>query len=121
MANVVSLSHTALGSYSSRPIRASSNGSLSAVAAPLIESVPKSGGPAILELPLNKIRRPLMRTRANDPEKVNELMESIRLIGLQEPETYRRKPCGGGKGCGLGLAPRAVVRDNFSSQDLDLS
>ncbi|RWW25641.1 hypothetical protein GW17_00010009 [Ensete ventricosum] len=85
MANVVSLSHTALGSYSSRPIRASSNGSLSALAAPLIESVPKSGGPAILELPLNKIRRPLMRTRANDPEKVKELMESIRLIGLQEP------------------------------------
>lgn len=48
-------------------------------------SKPKSGGPAILELPLNKIRRPLMRTRANDPEKVKELMESIRQIGLQEP------------------------------------
>ncbi|XP_010260604.1 PREDICTED: sulfiredoxin, chloroplastic/mitochondrial [Nelumbo nucifera] len=48
-------------------------------------SAPKSGGPMILELPLDKIRRPLMRTRANDPEKVKDLMESIRVIGLQEP------------------------------------
>ncbi|CAL9071415.1 unnamed protein product, partial [Musa textilis] len=77
MANLVSLSHTALCTYASRPIRASSNG--------VPFSKPKSGGPAILELPLNKIRRPLMRTRANDPEKVKELMESIRQIGLQEP------------------------------------
>ncbi|CAL9080563.1 unnamed protein product, partial [Musa acuminata var. zebrina] len=77
MANLVSLTHTALCSYTSRPIRASSNG--------VPFSKPKSGGPAILELPLNKIRRPLMRTRANDPEKVKELMESIRQIGLQEP------------------------------------
>ncbi|RWR88540.1 sulfiredoxin, chloroplastic/mitochondrial [Cinnamomum micranthum f. kanehirae] len=45
----------------------------------------KSGGPVILEIPLDKIRRPLMRTRANDPKKVEELMESIREIGLQEP------------------------------------
>ncbi|KAI4371208.1 hypothetical protein MLD38_019471 [Melastoma candidum] len=43
------------------------------------------GGPVILELPLDKIRRPLMRTRANDPNKVQELMDSIRLIGLQVP------------------------------------
>ncbi|KAL0442322.1 UNVERIFIED_CONTAM: Sulfiredoxin, chloroplastic/mitochondrial [Sesamum latifolium] len=46
-------------------------------------SVPQSGGPVVLELPLDKIRRPLMRTRANDPQKVKELMESIREIGLQ--------------------------------------
>lgn len=48
-------------------------------------SVPQSGGPVILELPLDKIRRPLMRTRANDPQKVKELMESISEIGLQVP------------------------------------
>ncbi|PQP92392.1 sulfiredoxin chloroplastic/mitochondrial [Prunus yedoensis var. nudiflora] len=43
------------------------------------------GGPKILELPLDKIRRPLMRTRANDPIKVQELMDSISEIGLQTP------------------------------------
>ncbi|KAH7546074.1 hypothetical protein FEM48_Zijuj01G0162100 [Ziziphus jujuba var. spinosa] len=43
------------------------------------------GGPVIVELPLDKIRRPLMRTRANDPIKVKELMDSIREIGLQVP------------------------------------
>lgn len=47
--------------------------------------VPQSGGPVILELPVDKIRRPLMRTRANDPRKVQELMDSIREIGLQVP------------------------------------
>ena len=46
---------------------------------------PQSGGPAILELPVDKIRRPLMRTRANDPQKVKELMDSISEIGLQVP------------------------------------
>ncbi|GLT97136.1 hypothetical protein SLE2022_147180 [Rubroshorea leprosula] len=45
----------------------------------------QSGGPVILELPLDKIRRPLMRTRANDPNKVKELMDSIKEIGLQVP------------------------------------
>ncbi|KAG5073613.1 hypothetical protein JHK84_054844 [Glycine max] len=43
------------------------------------------GGPVILELPLDKIRRPLMRTRANDQNKVLELMDSIKEIGLQVP------------------------------------
>ena len=42
-------------------------------------------GPVILELPVDKIQRPLLRTRSNDPEKVKELMESIREIGLQVP------------------------------------
>ncbi|CAJ2650284.1 unnamed protein product [Trifolium pratense] len=42
-------------------------------------------GPVILELPLDKIRRPLMRTRSNDPIKVQELMDSISQIGLQVP------------------------------------
>lgn len=46
-----------------------------------------NGGPVVLELPLDKIRRPLMRTRANDPNKVQELMDSIRQIGLQVPVT----------------------------------
>ncbi|XP_019150490.1 PREDICTED: sulfiredoxin, chloroplastic/mitochondrial [Ipomoea nil] len=45
----------------------------------------QSGGPVIVELPIDKIRRPLMRTRANDPGKVQELMDSIRQIGLQVP------------------------------------
>lgn len=54
-------------------------------------SVPSSsnqsgkGGPIIIELPLNQIRRPLMRTRSNDPHKVQELMDSIAQIGLQVP------------------------------------
>ena len=46
---------------------------------------PEAKGPVILELPIDKIRRPLLRTRSNDPEKVKELMESIREIGLQVP------------------------------------
>ncbi|GAB2274045.1 hypothetical protein Dimus_008814 [Dionaea muscipula] len=45
----------------------------------------QSAGPVIMELPLDKIRRPLMRTRENDPQKVKELMDSIREIGLQVP------------------------------------
>ncbi|XWS40453.1 hypothetical protein CRYUN_Cryun18bG0141600 [Craigia yunnanensis] len=45
----------------------------------------QNGGPVVLELPLDKIRRPLMSTRANDPNKVQELMNSIREIGLQVP------------------------------------
>ncbi|OMO92343.1 ParB-like nuclease [Corchorus olitorius] len=45
----------------------------------------QNGGPVVLELPLDKIRRPLMRTRANDPNKVQDLMDSIREIGLQVP------------------------------------
>lgn len=48
---------------------------------------PKSGV-MIKEIPLDKIRRPLMRTRTNDPVKVKELMESIREIGLQQPVTF---------------------------------
>lgn len=52
-------------------------------------SVPQTGGPVILELPLDKIRRPLLRTRSNDQEKVKDLMDSIRQIGLQVPvRTY---------------------------------
>ncbi|KAK9937176.1 hypothetical protein M0R45_013985 [Rubus argutus] len=61
---------------------ASSNGS------PPLSSSGSSGGgggPVILELPIDKIRRPLMRTRANDPIKVQELMDSISEIGLQVP------------------------------------
>ncbi|XP_024381028.1 sulfiredoxin, chloroplastic/mitochondrial [Physcomitrium patens] len=42
-------------------------------------------GPLIAEIPLEYIRRPLLRTRNNDPEKVKQLMESIAEIGLQEP------------------------------------
>ncbi|KAI3988642.1 hypothetical protein MKX01_027006 [Papaver californicum] len=42
-------------------------------------------GPIIIEIPLNNIRRPLMRTRSNDSKKVQELMDSIQQIGLQVP------------------------------------
>ncbi|KAJ0506457.1 putative sulfiredoxin [Helianthus annuus] len=48
-------------------------------------SVTGKGGPIIIELTLNQIRRPLMRTRSNDPQKVQELMDSIAQIGLQVP------------------------------------
>eukprot|EP00898_Chlorokybus_atmophyticus_P007034 jgi/Chlat1/7331/Chrsp59S06969 len=37
------------------------------------------------ELPLEAVRRPLRRTRANDEQKVLDLMESIQQIGLQVP------------------------------------
>lgn len=50
------------------------------------------GGPVILELPVDKIRRPLMRTRANDPVKVQELMDSISEIGLQVPVSIGDNP-----------------------------
>ncbi|OAY72780.1 sulfiredoxin, chloroplastic/mitochondrial [Ananas comosus] len=63
------------------PIRASSNGRV-----PLPRGARSGGGgPAVVEIPLEQIRRPLMRTRANDPAKVCQLMDSIRQIGLQEP------------------------------------
>lgn len=52
---------------------------------PVSTSQSQTAGPVILELPLEKIRRPLMRTRANDPNKVKELMDSIGEIGLQVP------------------------------------
>ncbi|KAM7524693.1 hypothetical protein LguiA_014595 [Lonicera macranthoides] len=60
---------------------ASSNGG----ATPSVRPQSGSGGPIILELPLDKIRRPLMRTRTNDPQKVKDLMDSISQIGLQVP------------------------------------
>ncbi|XP_006655843.1 sulfiredoxin, chloroplastic/mitochondrial [Oryza brachyantha] len=59
----------------------SSNGA--AVPSSLNDSEKK--GPVVMEIPLDRIRRPLMRTRANDPAKVQELMDSIRVIGLQVP------------------------------------
>ncbi|CAM9001621.1 unnamed protein product [Rhodiola kirilowii] len=40
-------------------------------------------GRMVVEIPLDNIRRPLMRTRANDQQKVKELMDSISEIGLQ--------------------------------------
>ena len=39
----------------------------------------------VKELRVDEIRRPLMRTRANDQAKVAALMASIAEIGLQEP------------------------------------
>ncbi|CAL9216936.1 unnamed protein product [Arabidopsis halleri] len=58
----------------------SSNGS-----PPVIGGSSGGVGPIIVELPLDKIRRPLMRTRSNDQNKVKELMDSISQIGLQVP------------------------------------
>ncbi|KAF9671887.1 hypothetical protein SADUNF_Sadunf12G0097200 [Salix dunnii] len=54
-------------------------------AVPGTSSSTQNGGPVILELRLDKVRRPLMRTRANDQNKVKELMDSIKEIGLQVP------------------------------------
>ncbi|XP_035817962.1 sulfiredoxin, chloroplastic/mitochondrial isoform X2 [Zea mays] len=59
----------------------SSNGA----AVPSLTTDSEKKGPVIMEIPLDQIRRPLMRTRANDPVKVQELMDSIRVIGLQVP------------------------------------
>ncbi|KAJ7969309.1 Sulfiredoxin [Quillaja saponaria] len=64
-------------------VSASSNGAPPSTAS--LSNSNGGGGPVILELPLDKIRRPLMRTRANDPIKVKELMDSISEIGLQVP------------------------------------
>ncbi|RLM55879.1 hypothetical protein C2845_PM10G04010 [Panicum miliaceum] len=69
----------------------SSNGA----AVPSLTSDSDKKGPVIMEIPLDKIRRPLMRTRANDPAKVQELMDSIRVIGLQARPAGCR---GGGAG-----------------------
>eukprot|EP00271_Cylindrocystis_brebissonii_P004500 TRINITY_DN1618_c0_g6_i1.p1 TRINITY_DN1618_c0_g6~~TRINITY_DN1618_c0_g6_i1.p1 ORF type:complete len:213 (-),score=19.40 TRINITY_DN1618_c0_g6_i1:189-827(-) len=44
-----------------------------------------ASGPVVMELPLGLVRRPLQRLRSNDPAKVQQLMDSIREIGLQEP------------------------------------
>ncbi|XP_021902242.1 sulfiredoxin, chloroplastic/mitochondrial [Carica papaya] len=76
MANLVLRVPINLRSFS---VSASSNGAPGNIAGA------QNGGPVILEIPLEKIRRPLMRTRANDPNKVKELMDSIREIGLQVP------------------------------------
>ncbi|XP_066382079.1 sulfiredoxin, chloroplastic/mitochondrial-like isoform X1 [Miscanthus floridulus] len=54
-------------------------------AVPSLTTDSEKKGPVIMEIPLDQIRRPLMRTRANDPVKVQELMDSIRVIGLQVP------------------------------------
>ncbi|GAV74405.1 ParBc domain-containing protein [Cephalotus follicularis] len=79
MANFILQVPNNLRSFS---VYASSNG-----APPNIIASQSDGGrgPLILELPVDKIRRPLMRTRANDPHKVKELMDSIQQIGLQVP------------------------------------
>eukprot|EP00249_Psilotum_nudum_P016679 c25941_g1_i4 orf=122-502(+) len=45
----------------------------------------KVRGPIIADVPLNQIRRPLLKTRSNNPDRVKALMESIAEIGLQEP------------------------------------
>ncbi|KDO77358.1 hypothetical protein CISIN_1g033111mg [Citrus sinensis] len=67
-------------------VSASSNGN------PPGSSESRGSGPVILELPLDKIRRPLMRTRANDQNKVKELMDSIQQIGLQVPVRTNHPP-----------------------------
>ncbi|KAF4376061.1 hypothetical protein F8388_022582 [Cannabis sativa] len=76
---MVSLIMQAPNSLRTFSVSASSNGS------PSPTSRGNIGGPVILELPLDKIRRPLLRTRTNDQNKVEELMDSISQIGLQVP------------------------------------
>uniref|UniRef100_A0A0A9GBA8 sulfiredoxin n=1 Tax=Arundo donax TaxID=35708 RepID=A0A0A9GBA8_ARUDO len=63
----------------------SSASSSNGAAVPSLTNDSEKKGPVIMEIPLDQIRRPLMRTRANDPAKVQELMDSIRVIGLQVP------------------------------------
>ncbi|KAI7999618.1 hypothetical protein LOK49_LG09G02837 [Camellia lanceoleosa] len=63
-------------------VSASSNGAPSGVGQ---QGGGGGGGPVIVEIPMDKIRRPLLRTRSNDPEKVKDLMDSISQIGLQVP------------------------------------
>ncbi|XP_078150097.1 sulfiredoxin isoform X1 [Carex rostrata] len=75
-----------LSLHFSPPIRTRSFPTIVACSNGVSMSKPRSnGGPVVMEIPLEKIRRPLMRVRSNDPEKVNELMDSIRVIGLQVP------------------------------------
>jgi sulfiredoxin len=59
------------------------NGVGAAARSPLSDS--EKNGPVVMEILLEDIRRPLMRIRANDPAKVQELMDSICVIGLQVP------------------------------------
>ncbi|VVA93189.1 unnamed protein product [Arabis nemorensis] len=83
MANLMMRLPISLRSFSVSASSSSSNGS-----PPVIGGGSSSGGglgPMIVELPLEKIRRPLMRTRSNDQNKVKELMDSISQIGLQVP------------------------------------
>ncbi|CAN8313793.1 unnamed protein product [Cochlearia groenlandica] len=82
MANMMMRLPTSLRSFSVSASSSSSNGS-----PPMIGGSSGGGGvgPVIVELPMEKIRRPLMRTRSNDQNKVKELMDSIREIGLQVP------------------------------------
>ncbi|KAL5842762.1 hypothetical protein ACOSQ3_013365 [Xanthoceras sorbifolium] len=75
MANFVLRLPTTFRSFS---VSASSNG-----ASPGSRSNSATGGPVIVELPLEKIKRPLIRT--SDPKKVKELMDSIQKIGLEVP------------------------------------
>ncbi|KAF6137559.1 hypothetical protein GIB67_031838 [Kingdonia uniflora] len=79
MANLVSLHLSSNFNLRSFSVAANSNG------VPFTTAPMKSRGPMILEIPVDKIRRPLMRTRSNDPQKVKELMDSIAEIGLQVP------------------------------------
>ncbi|KAL5577532.1 hypothetical protein UlMin_019231, partial [Ulmus minor] len=76
MANFILQVPNSLRTFS---VSASSNGSIPS------NGGNQGGGPVVIELPLDKIRRPLMRTRSNDQIKVKELMDSISQIGLQVP------------------------------------
>ncbi|KFK44922.1 hypothetical protein AALP_AA1G320100 [Arabis alpina] len=79
MANLMLRLPITIRSFSVSASGASSNGS------PPVIGGSSGGGPMIVDLPLEKIRRPLMRTRSNDQNKVKELMDSISVIGLQVP------------------------------------
>ncbi|CAA3025230.1 sulfiredoxin, chloroplastic mitochondrial [Olea europaea subsp. europaea] len=50
--------------------------------------VHQSKGPVILELPLDRIRRPLMRTRANDPQKIDVLEVDGEYYGFSGCHRY---------------------------------
>ncbi|CAN1327543.1 Sulfiredoxin, chloroplastic/mitochondrial [Linum perenne] len=65
-------------------VKAASSSSSNVVKGAAPGSVQKAG-PMIVEIPLDQIKRPLMRTRTNDQDKVQDLMHSIHQIGLQVP------------------------------------
>lgn len=69
-------------SYSGSRNNGDGNGS---AAAALPAKAPNLKGAPVLELRVDDIRRPLARTRSNDPAKVQALMDSISEIGLQVP------------------------------------
>ena len=72
-------------SSSSSSSLSSSAAPLHSPAAPAAAAARRAADPRVREVPLASIRRPLGRTRANDPRKVEALARSVARAGLLEP------------------------------------